>query len=64
MISYGVACLQESEVDTADLSEALVMHCAEMGYVTKEELEKRLDRFSSWVVGLLCLNLVMLLFLL
>ena len=61
MIFHGVVCLQESEVDSGDLSEALIMHCAEMGMIRKniQNVADSVDRLTSFFIGVLCLNAVL-----
>ena len=55
---HKVMCLQESEVDSSDLSEALVMHCAEMGMIRKnvQNVADSVDRLTNFFIGVLCLN--------
>jgi|TARA_B100000579_G_C22844882_1_gene863726 hypothetical protein len=56
-----VIYLQESDVDSGDLSEALVMHCAEMRMITKniQNVADSVDRLTSFFIGVLCLNAVL-----
>ena len=58
MIFHGVMCLQESDVDSGDLSEALVMHCAEMGMIRNnvQNVADSVDRLTNFFIGVLCLN--------
>jgi len=60
VISYGVVCLQGSGVDSGDLTEALVMHCAEMGMIRDnvQNVADSVDRLTNFFIGVLCLNAV------
>ena len=53
--------MKESDVDSGDLSEALVMHCAEMRMITKniQNVADSVDRLTSFFIGVLCLNAVL-----
>lgn len=58
---HKVMCLQESEVDSSDLSDALIMHCAEMGMIRKnvQNVADSVDRLTNFFIGVLCLNAVL-----
>ena len=57
---HKVMYLQESEVDCGDLSEALVMHCAEMGMIREnvQNVADSVDRLTNFFIGVVCLNAV------
>jgi hypothetical protein len=51
--------MQKAAIDSNDLAEMLVIHCAEMGVLREnvEKVAKAVDRLTNFFMFVFCLNL-------